>query len=74
MDSGLGLSSIACPLILLSRTRVAKRDLDGIRVSRILSYSLYVLIALLIGDCAGCVDRSIASYLHPLQLEHYNEI
>ena len=41
---------------------------------KILSHALTVLIAPLIGGCAGCVDRSTASYMHPLQLEHYDKI
>jgi hypothetical protein len=72
--TGYALSSIAYPLIILWMARYAKRCLDVIRVSKILSRALPVFIASLIGGCAGCVDRSIASYMYPLQLEHYNKI
>ena len=74
MGNGLGLSSVAYLLIILWRTRCAKRCLDGTRVDKILSHALTVLIAPLIGGCAGSGDRSIASYKHLLQLEHHNEI
>ncbi len=56
MGNGLGLSSVAYPLIILWMVRCAKRYLDVIRVSKILSNAFPVLVAPLICDCAGCVD------------------
>ena len=74
MGNGSGLSSVAYPLIILWRVRVAKRCLNGIRVSKILSLALPALIAPLICGFAGYVDRTTASYMRRLQLEHYDKI
>ena len=74
MDDKLPPFPFSIPGLTLWRTMCIKRSLDGSGTSKILSYALSVFIAYLIGDFAGCIDRSIASYMHPLHLEHYNKV